>query len=221
MKKSFKAVIFDMDGVIVDTVNLYYEANKAVAERLNLPFTKEDNNEFRGIGRMEIVKKLVKKAKKNLPEDEIENLANWKNEIYQRLIDKLDDSAILPGMKELIKTLKENHIKMAIASSSTNARTVLENVGLIEYFDHIVDPTTLTKGKPDPEIFLKALEAINVEPKDCVAIEDGVAGLKAINQTGMFAVAVGDAVASERADWHVNDTSEITYEKLVEKFKGE
>lgn len=219
--KQLKAVIFDMDGVIVDTFELYYKANKAVADRLSLPFTREDNNEFRGIGRMEIVTKLVARAEKNLSEAEIVKLANWKNEFYQQLIKKIDERAILPGMKEFISELKENNVKMAIASSSTNAKTVLQHVGLIDYFDHIVDPTTLEKGKPDPEIFLKAVEAFNVDSAECAAIEDGVAGLQAINQTDMFSVAVGEAVANEPADWHVTDTSEITYETLIKKFKGE
>lgn len=109
---------------------------------------------------------------------------------------------------------------MAIASSSTNAKTVLQNVGLLDYFDHIVDPTTLTKGKPAPEIFIKAAQALNIEPKYCVAIEDGAAGLKAIRQTEMFSVTVGDAVKDEPADWHVNDTCDITFEKLMKKFTG-
>lgn len=219
--KQLKAVIFDMDGVIVDTFELYFKANKAVADRLSLPFTLEDNDEFRGIGRMEIVKNLVARAGKNLSEAEITELANWKNEYYKQLIREIDERAILPGMKKFIQELKENNIKMAIASSSTNAKTVLKNIGLIDYFDFIVDPTTLKKGKPDPEIFLKAVEALKLETTDCAGIEDGVAGLQAINQTKMFSIAVGEAVANEPADWHVTNTSEVTYEALIKKFTGE
>lgn len=110
---------------------------------------------------------------------------------------------------------------MAIASSSMNNKTVLTKVGLIDYFDYIVDPTTLQNGKPDPEIFLKAAEGLQVAPAECVAIEDGASGIRAINQTEMFSVAVGEAVASERADWHVTHTSELTFQALLKKFQGE
>ena len=220
-KKELSAVIFDMDGVIVDTFELYYIANKKVANSFSLPFTREDNNRFRGIGRMEIVETLAEMAGKNLTKEEITTIANEKNKHYQELISKLNEEYILPGMKELILTLKTNNIKTAIASSSTNCKTVLEKVGLIDYFDFIVDPRTVKKGKPDPEIFLKAAAGLNVDPKHCAAIEDGAAGLEAINQTEMFSIAVGDAVKTKPADWHVDHTSDIEFSTLLSKFKGE
>lgn len=120
---SFQAVIFDLDGVIVDTFPLYYLANKKVAEQLSLTFTMEDNEQYRGIGRMEIVEDLVKKSTKQLSLSEKIELANSKNEHYQSLIEEADDRLILPGMKKLIEDLKKNDIALAIASSSTNAKT--------------------------------------------------------------------------------------------------
>ncbi|HLT56253.1 MAG TPA: beta-phosphoglucomutase [Bacillota bacterium] len=219
MKRILKAVIFDLDGVIVDTFDLYYLANKSVADFLSVTFTREDNDQYRGIGRMEIVEDLVQKSGKNLSLEEKKKLADEKNRYYQQLLRELDESFILPGIKRFIEELKANQIKLGIASSSTNGKAVLEKTGLIENFDCIVDPTTLAKGKPDPGIFLKAAEELGVKEEKCAAIEDGVAGLKAINKTNMFAVGVGEAAKIQKADWHIDRTDELTYEKLVKNFE--
>jgi beta-phosphoglucomutase len=220
MNKNLQAIIFDLDGVIVDSFELYYITNKKVAEKLSLPFTREDNEIFRGIGRSEIVKALIHRSGKSLTEKELKELADSKNKHYQQLIHSLDENAILPGMNELISTLVKNNIKLGLASSSTNSKTVLAKIGLLHYFDVIVDPSILLKGKPDPEIFIRAADGLGVPHKNCAAIEDGEAGLKAIKSTKMFSVGIGKAVEKERPDWHVMSTGEISYHELLKRFYG-
>ena len=132
MTCTLQAVIFDLDGVIVDTFELYYKANKMVADYLSIPFSIEDNEQFRGIGRVEIIESLVSKSKKVVSDQEKVKLANEKNNYYQKLIENMDDQFILPGMENLIKELRRNNIKIGIASSSTNGEVVLHNVGLID-----------------------------------------------------------------------------------------
>ncbi|WP_108669959.1 beta-phosphoglucomutase [Peribacillus acanthi] len=219
MSTSVKAVIFDLDGVIADTFEFYYITNKTVADKLGIPFTRKDNERYRGIGRYEIINSLVKLSKKELSEIEKFELAESKNEQYQHLIENMNETSILPGMKKFILDLKSHDIKIGLASSSTNGQTVLKKIGLYNYFDCIVNPKSLKKGKPDPEIFLKAAENLKVDIENCVAIEDGEAGIKAIKKTKMFSIGIGNGSELETADWHVLRTEEITYPELIKRFE--
>lgn len=220
MKRQLKAVIFDLDGVIADTFELYYVTNKKVADFLSIPFTHSDNEKYKGIGRRDIIKAMVAQSDKMLTDGQITELADSKNRHYQQLINSLDKNAILPGMKQLINDLRNHHIKIAIASSSTNGKTVLDKLGLTQFFDYIVDPTTMKKGKPDPEIFLAAAEALSVPPENCAALEDGEAGMKAIKATMMFSIGIGTDKWMDKADWHVLSTEEITFDELLRQFEG-
>lgn len=220
MKKTLEAVIFDLDGVIADTFELSYITNKKIATQLSISLSKEDNNRFRGIGRTAIINDLVQKSGKYFTEEEKMVLAEQKNKHYQQLIELIDKTAILPGIEEFILSLKEKNIRIALASSSTNGKTVLTKIGLLPYFDYIVNPSTLSKGKPDSEIFLKAAKELEISPENCVAIEDGDAGMKAIKSTKMFSIGVGNVKGMENADWHVLNTSEITLEQLLIRFEG-
>ena len=221
LKRTLQAVIFDLDGVIVDTFELYYQANKMVADKLGVPFTIEDNEQFRGIGRNEIIDALANKSNKTVSLREKAMLAHEKNRYYQQLIENMDEQSVLPGMKELIIELSRNKIKIGIASSSTNGEVVLHKVGLFSYMDYIVDPKTLLKGKPDPEIFLLAAEALRVSEENCAAIEDGMAGMKAIHSTKMFSIGIGKDPIMETADWHVVTTAEITFPELVNRMEAD
>jgi beta-phosphoglucomutase len=221
MKRLLQAVIFDMDGVIVDTFELYYMTNKRLANMLDLPFTRKDNDRFRGISRMDIVEALVNQSGKKMTRIEKLELAEKKNNHYRELLNGLNEESTMPGIKVLIDQLKEHNIKIAIASSSTNCERVLKKLGLFEKFDYIVDSIKISKGKPDPEIFLKAAENLRIPNENCAAIEDGAAGLQAIKQTSMFSIGIGAAVKKEKPDWFVNNTAEITFQELLNRFEGE
>ena len=212
-------MIFDLDGVIVDTFELYYKANKMVADKLSIPFSIEDNEQFRGIGRKEIIESLVRQLRINVSEKEKIELANEKNNYYQKLIENMDEHSLLPGMEKLIKELRGNNIKIGIASSSTNGELVLQKVGLLDYIDYIVDPKTLLKGKPDPEIFLLAAQTLGVSEENCAAIEDAIAGMEAIQSTKMFSIGIGKDPMMETADWHVLSTEEITFRELIKRIE--
>ncbi|WP_216830220.1 beta-phosphoglucomutase [Alkalihalobacterium elongatum] len=215
MKRVYHAVIFDLDGVLADTVEYHYLATKQVSDKLNIPFDRELNQRMQGMSRTVLIEELVRKSDRSYTPLQKAELGNQKNANYQQLISRITKDDILPGMSDFITTLKKNHMKMAIASASSNAKTVLDNLEISHYFDHIVDIHDVKKMKPDPEIFLKAADALNVPYDKCIAIEDSEAGIKAIKQTPMFSIGVGEHAAVKSADWHVHSTEEISYEKLL------
>jgi beta-phosphoglucomutase len=218
--QQLKAVIFDLDGVITDTAEYHFLAWKALSEELAIPFTREFNEELKGISRMESLEKiLVLGGKQNdFSESEKAMLAARKNDHYCRLIEEITPSDILPGISEFISAIKNHGIKMGLASVSKNAFTVMNRLELTSEFDTIVDAATIQKGKPDPEIFLRASEQLGVEPNACIGIEDAEAGIAAIKAAGMFAVGIGNEKRLGQADLVYRSTKELRFEEIREAF---
>ncbi|MFC0471641.1 beta-phosphoglucomutase [Halalkalibacter kiskunsagensis] len=212
--KQMKAVIFDMDGVISNTVHLHYIVNKKVADQLGIAFSQEWNQQLQGLSRRATVEAIVEKAAVALSDKEFDHLCELKNSHYKELINSLTTEDAQPGIRSFIEELKERGIPMVIASASRNANLVLTRLELVDHFHGIVDVTTLKQGKPDPEIFLKAAEIVDVYPSACVAIEDGEAGLKGIMETEMFSVGVGAEPALTKADYYIASTKELTVASL-------
>lgn len=210
INKSFKykGVIFDLDGVITDTAEYHYLAWKKLADELNVYFDRHINENLKGISRIESLDIILKNTDKSFGEEEKHYLADKKNEYYKEMIKKITPKDTLPGVLDLIKELKNRGIKMAVASVSKNAKTVLSNLGLIETFDYIVDAEKIKNGKPDPEIFLNAAAGIDVEPKLCIGIEDSKAGIEAINRAGMVSIGVGNYETVKEADIVLKDLSD-------------
>ncbi|MBP2072802.1 beta-phosphoglucomutase [Thermoanaerobacterium butyriciformans] len=203
-----KGVIFDLDGVITDTAEYHYLAWKKLADELNVYFDREINENLKGISRIESLEIILKKSDKFFSEEEKYYLADKKNEYYKEMIKRMTPKDLLPGVVDLIKELKDRGIKIAVASVSKNAKTVLSNLGLIETFDYIVDAEKIKNGKPDPEIFLNAAYGIDVEPKLCIGIEDSKAGIEAINRAGMLSIGVGNYETVKGADIVLKDLSD-------------
>lgn len=210
IKKSVKhkGVIFDLDGVITDTAEYHYLAWKKLADELNVYFDREINENLKGISRIESLEIILKKSDKFFSEEEKYYLADKKNEYYKEMIKRMTPKDLLPGVVDLIRELKDRGIKIAVASVSKNAKTVLSNLGLIETFDYIVDAEKIKNGKPDPEIFLNAAAGIDVEPKLCIGIEDSKAGIEAINRAGMVSIGVGNYETVKGADIVLKDLSD-------------
>ncbi|MFP9129797.1 beta-phosphoglucomutase [Niallia sp. BSM11] len=218
MNPSLKAVIFDFDGVIADTVHLYYEATKRVADELEVSYTMEDNLRFQGIPRKILMDELANRCAREVTEEEKLLLGNKKGEYYRELITGFTNDDMLPGMYEFLFSLKESGIKMGIASSSSNAPFLLEKFGIKDWFGCIVDPHKLKKGKPDPEIFLTAADCLGIPYDCCAAVEDGEAGLQGIMATPMFSVSIGRSVELKQAEWNVPSTDHLTLDELLRRF---
>ncbi|MCR8926550.1 beta-phosphoglucomutase [Priestia megaterium] len=218
-KEELQAIIFDLDGVIADTVHLYYKANKKVADQLNVSFSEELNQQLQGISRVKTVELIAVQGNVHLTVEKKEQLADEKNKHYQALIKEMTKDHLLPGIQLLLEDCKKQGIKMAIASSSSNANTVVDALGIRPFFDCIVDVRKIKKGKPDPEIFLTAADQLKVTPYACVAIEDGEAGVKAINQTDMVSIGVGKHLKEEDMNFHVYSTADLCLKTIKEVFE--
>ena len=190
---SIKAVIFDLDGVIVSTDECHYMAWKKMANEEGIYFDKEINNRLRGVSRMESLEIVLERAEKAYSEEEKISLATRKNGYYVEFIQSLTPDAILPGVMEGLELLKAKGIKIAIGSSSKNTPLILKRIGLDNYFDAVSDGNNITNSKPDPEVFLKAAEFLGMERAQCAIVEDADAGIVAGKRAGMLTFAVGEA----------------------------
>jgi beta-phosphoglucomutase len=211
-----KAIIFDLDGVIVSTDELHYQGWKYIADGEGIYFDRQINERLRGVSRMESLEIILEKASKTYIAEQKEALATVKNDYYKQLLaTTLSSADILAGVKEVLAELKAKGIKIAIGSSSKNTPTILKQIGLDAAFDAVSDGNNITKSKPDPEVFLIAAEKLGVAPENCLVVEDAEAGITAAKACGMKALAVGSAAGDHRADLSAKDLSQITVEKMI------
>lgn len=195
-----KGCIFDLDGVVVDTAKYHYLAWKRLANELGFEFTEKDNERLKGVSRMKSLEILLEIGNLSFDEETKLKLAEKKNNWYVEYISKMDESEILPGVKEFLYQLKENGYKIALGSVSKNAMIILENTNLKQYFDAIIDGNKVTKAKPDPEVFLKGAEELNLKPEECIVFEDAIAGIEAARRAKMKVIGVGSKEILKDAD---------------------
>lgn len=212
---SKKAVIFDLDGVIVTTDEYHYDAWRRLADEEGIYFDRAINETLRGVSRMESLEIILKRSNKKYSDNEKSALATRKNQYYRELLNSLTSEKILPGVMEINKALKENEIPTAIGSSSKNAPFILEKIGLTGSFDAVADGNEIKNSKPDPEVFLLAARKLGVKPEACVVVEDACAGIEAARAGGMKAVGIGAAARYPRVHLGARDLSCITVEELL------
>lgn len=204
-----KAIIFDLDGVIISTDEQHYQGWKALADRLEIPFDREVNNRFRGVSRMACMDIIEEISGRTFTQEEKLQHATWKNDYYRNLLGEMSPANLSVEVKSTLNALRAKGLKLAIGSSSKNAKFILERIGLADYFDAISDGTNIARSKPDPEVFLKAAEFLGLEPADCLVVEDAVAGVEAAHAGGMKAAAVGDAASKNCGDYILNSFCEL------------
>lgn len=216
-----KVFIYDLDGVITDTAEFHFLAWQKLAEELGISFDRQFNEQLKGINRMDSLDRILE-LDSSLPEfsrEEKEKLATRKNEYYLELIEAINPTHILPGIETLLQANKEARVKIALGSASKNAPAILEKLGLTGYFDYIVDASKVEKGKPDPETFTTAADALGIAYTDCIGLEDSAAGVEAINKADMFSVGVGDAEHLSDAHYLVGDTSALIFEDIINEYQ--
>jgi beta-phosphoglucomutase len=212
-----KGFLFDLDGVIVDTAVFHFQAWRRLAQKLGGDFTEEQNEQLKGVSRVDSLNKIIEWTGATVSDEEFQSLMVEKNEWYLELVQGLGPQDALPGALNFLQTAFDQGIKIALGSASKNAPMILEKLGITPLFTAIIDGNNVVNGKPHPEVFLKGAEALGLEPSECVVFEDSIAGVQAAKTGGMSSVGIGDAETLQ-ADIHFNALGDTTPEALVAHF---
>lgn len=187
-----KAVIFDLDGVLCHTDGFHLEAWRILALSKGLSLPRDFAVRSRGVGRMESLDILLGERRGEYSEEEKEIMAKEKNNYYQKMIESMTPSDLALGALEILTFLRERGIKIALGSSSRNALAIIDRLGISRFFDAVVDGNAITRGKPDPEVFIKAAEALNVNENQALVVEDSLAGIIASRIGGFMTSSISE-----------------------------
>jgi beta-phosphoglucomutase len=210
-----KAVIFDLDGVIVSTDEFHYQGWQRLADEEGIFFSREINERLRGVSRMESLEIILEKSGRKYSHDEKVTLAERKNAYYRELLNNLNPDSILPGVIPHMNAMRKRGIRLAIGSSSKNTPAILEKIGLANYFDAVSDGNQIKRSKPDPEVFLLAAGKLGISPADCLVVEDADAGVEAAISAGMKCLAVGSASSNRLAHLRAGSMNSISTEQIL------
>lgn len=213
-KLKYQAIIFDLDGVICHTDKYHYRAWKQIADELNIHFDELVNHRLRGVSRMESFDIILENYKKEMTKEEKVYWTEKKNTIYKSLLQNMDSADLSRQVKDTLFKLRKSGIKLAIGSSSKNAKFILNQIGLGDFFDAVSDGNNISKSKPDPEVFIKAAELLGVRAEDCLVVEDARAGVEAALAGKMACAAIADAVKCGLATYSIECFSDLL--KIIE-----
>ena len=211
-----KAVIFDLDGTLLDNNDVHLKAWKQYLKENEKQISDEDFKEnISGRTNKDAIEHIYQKE---MTEDEASKYYLEKEEIYRKMY--RPDIAPITGLQDFLEELHKHKIAMAIATSGiqVNIDFMFNHVPIKKYFKKIVNSGDVSKGKPDPEIFLKAAEALHIPTENCIVFEDSIAGVRAGKSAGMKVVALTTTHTPEElkeADLVIKDYSEIDFERLM------
>lgn len=203
-KKAVKALIFDMDGVLVFTDTFHTKAWIEMGEHYGFSTPADIGNQVRGVGRMDALEIAISESNRSFTDEEKEEMAKYKNDVFLDYVSKMNEEDATEEVRDTLKELHNRGYRLAVGSSSKNTKMILDRVGLTDYFDAVADGTMIEHSKPAPDIFLKAAELLNQSPADCAVVEDANSGVDAAKKAGMFAVAIGDATGGDKWDLGIN-----------------
>ncbi|MBQ9730959.1 MAG: beta-phosphoglucomutase [Bacilli bacterium] len=204
-----KGVIFDLDGVLVFTDKYHYLAWKVIADKEGIYFDEIINNRLRGVSRMESLEIVLEKSNKSYSKKEKELMAFEKNEIYKESLNQLSSKDVSDDVLVTLKELKKNNIKLAIGSSSKNTRLILKKIGIIDYFDEIVDGNCISNSKPHPEVFEKAANRLGLDSSECLVIEDAESGVDAAIAANIKVCGIGDASKYSKTTYPISSIKDL------------
>lgn len=209
-----RAVIFDLDGVLVSTSKFHAQAWCDLVRSLGYQPPDDLEERVKGISRMASLKIALGEHAAKYTAAQLEALATQKNEHYLRLAAKISPADLFDGVKELFDDLKRCGIKIALGSASKNAQPVLQGLGIAPYFDAVIDGFKYKHGKPHPDIFLTAARAAGASPSECIVVEDAAAGISAAIDGGFTTVAMGSYESLKHAHVFIRSLREVNAERL-------
>jgi beta-phosphoglucomutase len=215
MNDTIQAAIFDLDGVLTDTIEPHYRSWQALMDECGIPFDRALNEKLRGRGRPESLEIILGARTGEFPAERKAALLSRKNELFLELIAGMGPADLYPGVRELLEELKRRGLPLAVASSSRNAETILARLGIRGIFRAVVDANEVAESKPHPRVYLLAAERLGVAPERCVAIEDGASGIEAARAAGMTVVGVGPIERVGRAHRTCPDMQTLTANRLL------
>lgn len=207
---TIKGFIFDLDGVIVDTAKFHFKAWQRLALDLGIEFTEAENEELKGVSRKESLEKILEWGNQSLAADEFERRLIQKNEWYLEFVREMGKEEAMPGAKEFLYQTKHLDLAIGLGSASKNAVLVLDLLEITPLFQTIIDGTKVSKSKPDPEVFLKGAEALNIAPESLVVFEDSIAGVEAARRGGFRTVGIGSKSILKNAEIVVTGLDQIS-----------
>ncbi|MFH1858376.1 MAG: beta-phosphoglucomutase family hydrolase [Candidatus Omnitrophota bacterium] len=212
-KGKLQGAIFDLDGVLVDTVPLHFAAWKRMFREYGKEITFEDyKQKVDGIPRLDGARAFLA----DLPEAELHKAADRKQSYFLEQLEK-QEIPVYDSTVRLMRALRERGVKVAVISSSKNCPYVLRRIGVDKELDLQISGSDITKGKPDPQIFLLAVERLGLSPEACIVFEDAALGVEAAKRARMVCVGIdrhGDPERLRKADWIVNDLDNVSMDQL-------
>jgi len=215
-----KAVIFDLDGVVVDTAKFHFVAWNDIAKQFGFEISSHQNEQLKGVSRIKSLDLILEWGHIKLSQEQKTLLLNQKNEAYLAAINLLNKTDILPGILEILTYLKSKNIPVALGSASKNALPILQKLGISTLFNVIVDGNIVQKAKPDPEVFMQAANKLHVLPEHCLVIEDAKAGIDAANNAKMTSIGIGNKEILINASYVLEDTSKLSKKFIDELLKN-
>ena len=207
---NYKAIIFDLDGVICSTDEYHYQAWKQMADTMGIYFDRTINNRLRGVSRMESLEIILERYEgPALSDERKQELANRKNDIYRESLKKMSAADLSEEVRNTLNALRAKGLKLAIGSSSKNTPFILGQLGLGSFFDAISDGNNISRSKPDPEVFLKAAVSLALDPAECLVVEDAVSGAQAGKAGGFTVACVGDASKAGAGDFNLKTFGQL------------
>lgn len=214
-----KGIIFDLDGVICSTDRFHFDAWRTVMERVGITIGEDVNSRIRGVSRMEGLNRILGDRVMEFSQEQKEELAREKNELYITLLDGMSEKDVSSEVLDTLCKLRKMGLKMAIGSSSKNAKLVLQKIGLGDFFDAVSDGNGIQKAKPDPEVFLRAAAMIGLIPSQCLVVEDAFTGIDAAQRGGFMSAGIGDVARYAKADYRLEHFCDLI--RIVESQKKE
>ena len=194
-----KAIIFDLDGVLTDTSEYHYQSWQRLADEEGIPFTRQENDEhLRGVSRAESLTYLLKGRK--VSDAQFQEMMDRKNHYYNEMIKKMTPKDLVEGGRQLLEEIRQAGIKVAVASGSKNAHTVLDLLQIMDLLDAVADGYSVSNSKPAPDIFVYAAGMVRIPTSGSLVVEDADAGIESAKTGGMQAVGIGPAERFHRAD---------------------